>query len=146
MKSMLKIQLFCRKGRKKRDFVGIKRYFGGLIAAVGSLPLVLTAIKPALAAPAASCAGAVMMGAAALMCNDSAPDQPAQICSYSWALMTAEGVTKVVDGSFLIAPGTANMQVYSANGYSTQLTGPIVMCHDSAAKPKASTSTDGNSN
>lgn len=74
------------------------------------------------------------MGAAALLCNHTQSDQPAQICTYSWALMTADGITKVVDGSFLIAPGTANMQVYSANGYSTQLTGPIVMCRDSAAK------------
>jgi len=75
-----------------------------------------------------------MMGAAALLCNHTNPEAPAQICTYSWALMTTDGVTKVVDGSFLISPGTANMQVYSANGYSTQLTGPIVMCRANATE------------
>lgn len=88
--------------------------------------------KVAWASPVASCAGAVMMGAATLMCSDANPEQPPQICTYSWALMTADGTTKVVDGSFLISPGTANLQVYSANGYSTQLTGPIVLCRANA--------------
>lgn len=133
MKSMLKCQPCCLKNGALHASVGKLSRIHEWIAALAMAPVAMLALcKFAWAMPAASCAGAVMMGAATLMCSDSHPEEPPQICTYSWALMTADGVTKVVDGSFLISAGTANLQVYSANGYSTQLTGPIVLCRENA--------------
>lgn len=113
------------------NYMGLKSY-KALASGFGLVGALATFCKAALAAPVANCAGAVMMGAAALLCNHTDPQQPAQICTYSWALMTTDGVAKVVDGSFLIGPGTSNLQVYSASGFGTQLSGPIVMCRANA--------------
>jgi hypothetical protein len=73
-----------------------------------------------------------MMGGAQLMCTHLDPTAPPQLCTFSWALATTANVTQVVDGSFLLAPGASNMQIYQGSGFSTALSQPIVMCQNKA--------------
>ncbi|HEY4164661.1 MAG TPA: hypothetical protein VGM59_16460 [Dongiaceae bacterium] len=75
-----------------------------------------------------TCAGAVMMGGAQLMCSHTDSEAPPQICTFSWDLQLMDMTTKVVEGSFLITPGVTNMQIYQGGGFNQQVTGPIVMC------------------
>jgi hypothetical protein len=75
-----------------------------------------------------TCAGAAMLGGAQLMCSHTDSEAPPQMCTYSWDLMTTDGATKVVEGSFLLPPGAVNVQIYQGSGFNAQVTGPIVMC------------------
>ncbi|HVZ00145.1 MAG TPA: hypothetical protein VHA35_11610 [Dongiaceae bacterium] len=84
--------------------------------------------SPAEAAPLVACGGAAMQGGAQLMCSHTDPDKPAQFCTFSWDLMTAENTSQVVQGSFLIPPGAANVQVYQGAGFISAITEPIVIC------------------
>ncbi len=99
-----------------------------------ALLLLTLALLPtgAHAASPVSCAGAVMMGGAQLMCTHLDPTAPPQFCTFSWALATTANVTQVVDGSFLLPPGASNMQIYQGSGFSTALSQPIVMCQNKA--------------
>jgi hypothetical protein len=83
---------------------------------------------PASAASPVSCGGAAMMGGAQLMCSHVDPTAPTQVCTFSWALISSDNQGRVVEGSFLIPPGAANMQVYQGSGYAAQMSGPIVLC------------------
>jgi hypothetical protein len=94
---------------------------------IGLTALVATA-RPASAATPANCAGDVMMGGAELMCSLPAKSPP-QLCTYSWALMTADNQAKVVNGAFLLPAGVVNMQIYEAYGFSTEMSPPIVLCN-----------------
>jgi hypothetical protein len=99
---------------------------------IGALALCVALLGRSPAAEAAkspvTCAGAVMMGGAQLMCSHTDSEAPPQICTFSWDLQLMDMTTKVVEGSFLITPGVTNMQIYQGGGFNQQVTGPIVMC------------------
>ena len=75
-----------------------------------------------------SCGGAVLLGGAQLLCSHVDPSAPPQICTYSWALATPANQTQIVEGSFLIPPGTSNLMVYQGSGFVRALSEPIVLC------------------
>ena len=95
-----------------------------LIAAI----LALLASTPAVAKTIVSCGGAALLGGVQLLCNHLDPTAPAQVCSYSWALATPANQTQIIEGSFLIPPGTSNLMVYQGSGFSRALSEPIVLC------------------
>jgi hypothetical protein len=95
-----------------------------------TLGLALLGQGPAMAAPAFSCGGAAMLGGAQLICSHVDPQAPAQICTFSWALMSSAGPT-VVTGSFLLAPGISNATEYQGSGFPYALSNPIVLCQAS---------------
>ncbi len=87
----------------------------------------MVSASSALAAPASSCGGFALQGGAQLLCSHVDPTAPAQICTYSWSLMGADGLD-VVSGSFLLAPGMNNLTVYQGSGFSYAISNPIVLC------------------
>lgn len=98
---------------------------GGVLIGL-CLPL---APSPAQAAgPVVVCAGAAMEGGAQLLCSHTNPDKPAQFCTFSWDLMTTDNQSRIIQGSFLIPPGTVNAQEYQGSGFSTAIGEPIVLC------------------
>jgi hypothetical protein len=100
-----------------------------IIGAIVLCAAALAGSHPAAAAKSpVTCAGAVMMGGAQLMCSHTDSEAPPQICTYSWDLQLMDLTTKVIEGSFLIQPGVTNMQIYQGSGFNQQVTGPIVMC------------------
>ena len=82
----------------------------------------------AAAREAVSCGGAAMLGGAQLNCSHVEPKAPPQFCTFSWALHTSTGDDKVVEGSFMLPPGAANVTVYQAGGFDSALSNPIVIC------------------
>jgi hypothetical protein len=82
----------------------------------------------AVAGQAVSCGGAAMLGGAQLNCSHVEPTAPPQFCTFSWALHTAAGDQKVVDGTFLLPPGASNVTVYQGSGFDSALSNPIVIC------------------
>jgi len=117
---------------KKGAFPRLSGLFTGLFTGLaGSLVLgvvlQVSTAHPAVAAMPANCAGAVMLGGAQLMCSLPAKEPP-QLCTYSWALMTTDSQTKVINGSFLLPSGVANMQIYQAFGFNSELSPPIIIC------------------
>ena len=80
------------------------------------------------AGQAASCGGAAMLGGAQLNCSHIDPKAPTQACTFSWALLTIEGSVQVVEGSFLLPPGSSNATVYQGAGFNSALSNPIVLC------------------
>jgi len=90
---------------------------------------VYLSIMPAQAENAVSCGGAAMQGGAQLMCSQTKPHALTQLCTFSWALMTETQTSQIVEGSFLLAPGASNMQVYQGSGFVSQLTPPIILCN-----------------
>lgn len=84
---------------------------------------------PARAESPVTCGGAAMQGGAQLMCSQTKPHAPAQLCTFSWALLTETQSSQIVQGSFLLAPGASNMQVYQGSGFISQLTPPIILCN-----------------
>ncbi len=74
------------------------------------------------------CGGAAMQGGAQLMCSHTDPDKPTQFCTFSWDLMRSDNSSQIVEGSFLIPPDAANVQVYQGSGFASQITAPIVLC------------------
>jgi hypothetical protein len=85
-------------------------------------------LAPALAKTPIVCGGAVLLNGAQLLCSHVDPTQPAQLCTYSWALATSANQVQVVSGSFLLQPKMANVQVYSASGFAHAMSEPIVLC------------------
>ena len=85
-------------------------------------------IRPAGAASAASCGGFAALGGAALSCSHVDPDAPTQSCTFSWALLTTGNAVSVVEGAFLLAPGSTNLVVYQGSGFASALSNPIVLC------------------
>ena len=91
------------------------------------------------AGPVVACGGAAMEGGAQLLCSHNDPNKPAQFCTYSWDLMTTGNQSQIVQGSFLIPPGTQNAQEYQGSGFSTAIGEPIVICR---GKKSGDTSSD----
>ena len=92
----------------------------GLIAAL--------AASPAAGKTIVSCGGAALLGGVQLLCSHVDPSAPTQICTFSWALATAANQTQVVQGSFVMPPGTSNLTVYQGSGFARALSEPIVLC------------------
>ena len=112
--------------------IGRKRVFVAVAAlAAGLAPLA----GPAFAASAVSCGGAALLSGAELLCSHVNPRAPAQICTFSWALTTTANQTQVVSGSFLMEPGTSNVEVYEGGGFIRAVSGPIVICQGRRGKP-----------
>ena len=84
----------------------------------------------AVAQGAASCGGAAMLGGAQLNCSHVNPKAPNQFCTFSWALHTTAGDQKVVEGTFMLPPGAANVTIYQGSGFDSALSDPIVICRD----------------
>ena len=98
-------------------------------AAAGmALALAGLAGPPAFAAPAYSCGSFAMAGGAELLCSHVDPKAPAQMCTYSWALLTSANTPSVIQGSFLLTPGLTNSIVYQGFGFASALSNPIVLC------------------
>ena len=95
------------------------------------------ALAPAsvLAGAPFSCAGAAMAGGAELLCSHTDPQAPAQVCSFSWTLMTSGNQQSVVNGSFLLPPGVQNAVVYQGSGYAYALSMPVVLCQGRSDTP-----------
>lgn len=83
---------------------------------------------PAAAASAVNCGGSVLLGGVELLCSHVAPKAPAQVCTFSWALVTPANQIQVVNGSFLLPPGSSNVEVYEASGFARASSEPIVIC------------------
>jgi hypothetical protein len=103
-----------------RRSVAIPRLIAGVLA--------LLASPPAVGKTVVSCGGAALLGGVQLMCSHVDPTAPAQVCSYSWALATPANQTQIIEGSFLIPPGTSNLMVYQGSGFNRALSEPIVLC------------------
>lgn len=88
----------------------------------------LSSANPALAKAVVSCGGAALLGGAQLLCSHLDPKEPAQLCTFSWALVTPSNQTQIVRGSFLLPPGSANVQVYQSGGFSYAASEPIILC------------------
>jgi hypothetical protein len=88
----------------------------------------LVASTPAVGKTVVSCGGAALLGGVQLMCSHVDPTAPPQICTFSWALATLANQTQVVEGSFLIQPGTSNFMAYQGSGFIRALSEPIVLC------------------
>jgi hypothetical protein len=114
--------------RKKRRCGGAATVSGLLLGVLTGLALLALRASPAEAAPVVVCGGAAMQGGAQLLCSHTDPDKPTQFCTFTWDLMTAENGGQVVQGSFLIPPGAANVQVYQGAGFTSAITEPIVIC------------------
>jgi hypothetical protein len=94
----------------------------------GSFAMALMMAPAALAAPAFTCGGFAILGGAQILCSQTDPVAPAQICNFSWTLMGSGAGPTVVNGSFLLTPGVANATVYQGSGYSYALSNPIILC------------------
>eukprot|EP01037_Dinobryon_pediforme_P013177 gene13177-13282_t len=70
-----------------------------------------------------------MLGGAQLMCSQTKPDAPARLCTFSWALMTEQRTSQIVEGSFLLMPQASNIQVYQGSGFIYALSSPIILCN-----------------
>ena len=95
----------------------------------------LTIGGPAVAKTVVSCGGAALLSGAQLLCSHTDPKAPAQLCTFSWALATLANQTQVVSGSFLLPPGSSNVQVYEGGGFSHAMSGPIVLCQGKRTPP-----------
>ena len=106
---------------------GDRRSLGRLGSVSCALSLLVLA-EPAFGKQIVSCGGAVLLGGAQLLCSHVDPSAPAQVCTYSWALATPANQTQVVEGAFLIPPGTSNLMAYQGGGFARALSEPIVLC------------------
>jgi hypothetical protein len=119
-----------------RRSVAMPRPIAGMLALLASssltllasTPLTLLASTPAVGKTIVSCGGAALLGGVELVCSHVDPTAPPQICTFSWALATPTNQTQVVEGSFLIPPGTSNFMAYQGSGFSRALSEPIVLC------------------
>ena len=97
--------------------------------------LLVAAAGPAFAKTIVSCGGAALLGGAQLLCSHTDPAQPAQLCTFSWALATPANQTQIVQGSFLLPPGASNVQVYQGGGFAHAMSEPIVLCQGKRRAP-----------
>lgn len=86
------------------------------------------AASAAQAAAPFSCGGFALLGGAQILCSHVDPKAPAQVCTFSWALMTETSGARVAQGSFLLVPGVSNATVYQGSGFSGELSPPIILC------------------
>jgi hypothetical protein len=100
-----------------------------------ALAIALFGAPAALAGPAFTCGGSAMLGGAQLLCSQTDPVGPAQVCTFSWTLMSPSIGQTVVSGSFLLMPGLTNAIVYQGNGYSYALSNPVVLCQSRQHAP-----------
>jgi hypothetical protein len=101
---------------------------GCVLAVLTGLALLVLRASPAEAAQVVVCGGAAMQGGAQLLCSHTDPDKPEQFCTFSWDLMTTANTSQIVQGSFLMPPGAANVQVYQGSGFVSAISEPIVIC------------------
>ncbi len=113
---------------------GDKRAVTKLRLCAGAL-LPIATTSPALAKTIVSCAGAALLGGAQLLCSHVDPSEPAQLCTFSWALATPANQTQVVEGSFLLPPGASNVEVYQSGGFTRAMSEPIVLCQGRRGAP-----------
>lgn len=113
--------------RKKETWRMTKRRSDKLLLAAAALVSAATG-GPAFAKTAVNCGGAALLGGAQLVCSHIDPKAPTQLCTFSWALATATNQTQVVSGSFLLQPGSSNVQVYQGAGFTHAMSEPIVLC------------------
>ncbi len=104
---------------------------GGLVLAA----VLVSAAGSAAAAPVYSCDGFALAGGAELLCSHLDARAPAQVCTFSWTLLSATNGASVVNGSFLLAPGVANAIVYQGYGFASALSPPVVLCQGRRADP-----------
>lgn len=113
--------------RDRRPFATLR------ICAAVLLPIATT--SPVLAKTIVSCGGVALLGGAQLLCSHVDPHEPAQLCTFSWALATPTNQTQVIQGSFLLPPGASNVQVYEAGGFTHAMSEPIVLCQGKHRTP-----------
>ena len=77
----------------------------------------------------ASCAGALLAGAAYLACSHTVPSAPTQLCTYSWSLQTDAGL-RTFQGFFSLLPGQMNRVVFQTGDVTAQIGGSIVICQN----------------
>lgn len=97
----------------------------GLLTTAAALLGIASAAQ---AAAPYSCGGFALLGGAQILCSHVDPKAPTQICSFSWALVTAASGARVAQGSFFLPPGVSNATVYQGSGFSGELSPPIIMC------------------
>jgi hypothetical protein len=90
--------------------------------------LMMAAAGPAAANSVVSCAGEALLSGALLMCSHLDPNQPPQLCTFSWTLATPANRSQIVEGTFLLPPGSSNVQVYQGGGFIRAMSEPIVLC------------------
>ena len=78
-----------------------------------------------------ACGGAALAGGAQLICSHIDPTAPPQSCNFFWSLMSTDDTTSVVQGTFLLEPGTSNAVVYQGFGYTMALANPVITCQGS---------------
>ncbi len=115
---------FLRRGSRAAMRLGAM----AVLLASAAWILLHAGVSRAEAAQPVVCGGAAMQGGAQLMCSHTDPDKPTQFCTFSWDLMRSDNSSQVVQGSFLIPPDAANVQVYQGSGFASQITAPIVIC------------------
>jgi hypothetical protein len=117
-----------RTGKEEERQMNGDRGFFGWLGSVAGMPILLLLAGPAFGKQIVSCGGAVLLGGAQLVCSHVDPTAPPQTCTYSWAMATPANQTQIVEGSFLIPPGTSNLMVYQGSGFVRALSEPIVLC------------------
>jgi hypothetical protein len=103
----------------------MKRLLARALAAALIIPTAAEAGQPY------ACGGAALAGGAQLICSHIDPTAPPQSCNFFWSLMTTDNVTSVVQGTFLLEPGTSNAVVYQGFGFNMALANPIITCQGS---------------
>jgi len=79
----------------------MKRFLAQALAAALIMPTAAEAAQPY------ACGGAALAGGAQLICSHIDPTAPPQSCNFFWSLMATDDTTSVVQGTFLLEPGTS---------------------------------------
>lgn len=95
----------------------------------------LIVIAPASARTPVACAGAVLAGAAQLLCSEADPTVPPQFCTFKWELATLANEAQGVQGAFTIPAGAVNLQVFEGTGFARAMSPPIVLCQGRRGAP-----------
>jgi hypothetical protein len=103
----------------------VKRFLAQALALALIVPTAADAAQPY------ACGGAALAGGAQLICSHTDPKAPPQSCNFFWSLMSTDDTTSVVQGTFLLEPGTSNAVVYQGFGYNMALANPIITCQGS---------------
>jgi hypothetical protein len=90
---------------------------------------------PAAASSIVSCDGEALLSGALLFCSHLDPKQPPQLCTFSWTLATPANRSQIVEGTFLLPPGSSNVQVYQGAGFIRAMSEPIVLCQGKRGGP-----------
>jgi hypothetical protein len=96
--------------------------------ALAAAALTIAAAGSANASSVVSCDGEALLSGALLFCSHLDPKQPPQLCTFSWTLATSANRSQIVQGTFLLPPGSSNVQVYQGGGFIRAMSGPIVLC------------------